>query len=125
MSRILRCGCFAFILAVMAACSFRSSPRDAPPALLEELLSQISPDATWQTLSALQRQQFEQHAKLVLDRDRRNWGREGLAAKERVLLTERTEAMSENIDRVLRVKFSAELPGGFALQRHIADADLA
>ena len=125
MSRLLSCGCFAFVLAVMAACSLRSSSQEAALAPLEKLLSQVSPDATWETLAGLQRQQFEQHARLVLERDRRNWGQEGLAAKERVLLTERTQAMRENIDRVLSVKFSAELPGGFALQRDIADADLA
>ena len=33
--------------------------------------------------------------------------------------------MRENIDRVLRVTFSAELPDGFSLQRDVANADLA
>ena len=33
--------------------------------------------------------------------------------------------MRENIDRVLGVKFSAELPGGFNLQRDVVNADLA
>ena len=85
MSRLFRGVCFAFILAVMVAgaCS-RQHETALPP--LEELLSQIAPDATWQTLSDLQRQEFERHATLVLESDRRKWGREGLAAKERVLL---------------------------------------
>jgi hypothetical protein len=125
MSRLLGCGCFALVLAVMAAGAAHSGEQQAPLPPLEDLLSQVSADATWQTLSELQRQQFERHATLVLERDRRNWGREGLAAKERVLLTERTQAMRENIDRVLGVKFSAELPGGFSLERDIVNAELA
>jgi hypothetical protein len=121
----LRAGGFALVLAVIAACSFNSRQQNTSLLPLKELLSQIAPDATWQTLSDLQRQQFERHATVALERDRRNWGRAGLAAKERVLLTDRTQAMRENIDRVLGVKFSAELPGGFSLQRDVVNADLA
>ena len=123
MSRLLRRGYFALVLTVLAGCGACSRSKSLTP--LEELLSQISPDATWQTLSDSQRQQFEQYARVVLDRDRRNWGREGLAAKERVLLTEPTQAMRENIDRVLGVKFSAELPDGFSMKRDVVNADLA
>src|SRR5262245_738738 len=108
MSRLFRGGCFAFVLTVVAVGACSHELATAPPPL-EELLSRVASDATWQALSDLQRQQFERHATLVLESDRRKWGREGLAAKERVLLTERTEAMRENIDRVLGVKFSAEL----------------
>lgn len=125
MSRLLRCGCFAFVLAVTAAGAAHSSAQETSLAPLEELLSQISPDATWQTLSSLQRQQFERHATLVLERDRRNWGREGLAAKERVVLTERTQAMRANIDRVLGVKFAADVPEGFSLERDVVNTELA
>jgi hypothetical protein len=116
--------CFAFVLATMAAgaCS-RQHETPLPP--LEELLSQIALDATWQTLTDLQRQQLERHTSLVLERDRRKWGREGLAAKEHVLVADRTEAMRDNIDRVLSVKFAAEVPGGFSLERDVINSDLA
>jgi len=124
MSRLFRGRCFALVLTVTvaSACS-RQQDTALPP--LEELLAGIAPDATWQSLSDVQREQFERHAALVLERDRRNWGSEGLLSKERVLLGERTQAMRENIDRVLGVKFAAELPGGFSLQRDIVNADLA
>ena len=125
MPRLLGAGCFALVLAVMTACGASSREQETPLVPLEELLSQISPDATWQALSESQRQQFERHATLVLERDRRNWGREGLAAKERALLADRTQAMRENIDRVLGVRFSAELPGGFSLQRDVVNTELA
>jgi hypothetical protein len=123
-SLLFRGGCFAFVLAVTAAgAGARHQQTVLPP--IEELLSQIPPGATWQTLSDLQRQQFERHATLVLETDRRKWGRGGLDAKESVLLARRTQAMRENIDRVLGVKFSSELPGGFSLERDVVNADLA
>jgi hypothetical protein len=125
MPRMVSGGCVAFVLAVMAAAGACSGQQDAPLPALDELLAQIAPDATWQSISDLQRQQLERHAMRVLEIDRRKWGREGLAAKERVLLTQRTQAMRENIDRVLGVKFSAELPDGFSLQRDVVNADLA
>ena len=125
MRRLLTAGCFTLVLAAIAACGSQSREQDTPLLPLEELLAQVPSDATWQTLSEPQRQQFERHATLVVERDRRNWGREGLAAKERVLLADRTQAVRENIDRVLGVKFSAELPGGFSLQRDVVNSDLA
>jgi hypothetical protein len=127
MSRVLNGVCFVVVVAVMmagSACA-RQPQEEAPLPPLEALLAQIAPDATWQTISDVQRRQFERHATRVLEIDRRKWGRDGLAAKERVLLTQRTPAMRENLDRVLGLKFSAELPDGFRLQRDVVDTGLA
>ena len=125
MRRIIHGVCVVLVQAAIVAGAACSSPQEPPLPPLEELLSNVSPEATWQTLSDLQRRQFERHATLVLEKDRRKWGREGLAEKERVLLTQPTEAMHQNIDRVLTVKFAAELPNGFSLQRDVANVDLA
>lgn len=125
MTRLFRSVCLLLFAVVMAAGGGCSHQEETPLPPLEALLSQVPPDATWQTLSDLQRRQFERHATLVLENDRREWGRAGLAEKERVLLAQPTQAMRENINRVLAVTFSSELPGGFSLQRDVVNADLA
>lgn len=114
---------YAMLLAVISAVC--SSVQGATTASLDQLLAGISADATWQSLSDSQRQQLEQHAARFLERDRRNWGRAGLDVKERTLMTERTAAMRENIDRVLSVTFAADLPSGFNLDRDVATTELA
>jgi hypothetical protein len=113
-----------FILGLAMFVGACARDREAPLPPLQEVLQQIPTEATWQSLSDEQRRQLEAHAALVVDRARRDWGRDGLSAKERALLTEGTPAMRENIDRVLSVTFAADLPGGFTFDRDVVHPEL-
>jgi hypothetical protein len=94
------------------------------PLDIQALLSQVSDGASWQDLSPGLREEFERHAADLLRKDRMSWGRPGLAEKERILAEQPTQAMRDNIDRVLSVEYASLLPNGFALERDVKNPAL-
>ena len=90
---------------------------------IEELLSRVPDGATWQELTPDLRANLETRASSLLFQDRQSWGLSGLQQKEDLLLSAPTQAMTENIDRVLSVTYASELPGGFQMARDVESAD--
>lgn len=91
---------------------------------IEQLLSRVSDDATWQDLTPNLRADFEKRGSSLIAQDRRSWGLSGLQLKEDLLLSAPTPAMTENVDRILSVAYASELPGGFKMARDVEDPDL-
>jgi hypothetical protein len=96
--------------------------KENPP--IEQLLSRVPHGATWQNLPADLRADFQKRASSLLVRDRESWGLSGLQQKEDLLFSAPTPAMTENIDRVLSVTYTSELPGGFKMARDVENTDL-
>src|SRR5262245_28067290 len=116
---------FALLLSACAS-SHLVTPISQPLATseIESLLARVPNGAAWQDLSPDLQDAFRARAAKSLERGRREWGPEGLANKEEMLFASPSAAMSENIDRVLSVKFASELPAGFELVRDVHDEDL-
>jgi hypothetical protein len=79
---------------------------------IEQLLSRVSGDATWQDLTPNLRADFEKHASLIFAQDRQLWGLSGLQQKEYLLLSAPTPAMTENVDRILSISMLLNYPAG-------------
>ncbi|MBF0610547.1 MAG: hypothetical protein HQL55_05410 [Magnetococcales bacterium] len=59
-----------------------------------------------------------------MERDRHNWGVEGLRKKKTRLISEPTPEMMENMDRLLGDLFASETPNGFKMAWDVVKPDL-
>ena len=91
---------------------------------IEQILDRIPDGSTWQSLDNPTRAALEKRALAVLAKDRLEWGPTGLDEKLDLILSEPTDLMAANIDRVLGDTFASELATEFQMTRDVTNPDL-